>query len=510
MFSGTNKYLFFLVVIIVLLPAAIFALFELSRLQQNENVIEEAYNEQLNAILFSVNQYSDDVLTSTIRDIDFSLREGDATLPPILSNYSFIKEFFFLDSGLPDSTAINTGLAETIKKKANQIKTEKENTLTRLKQFYEVGYFRLEPFPIENTGHVLFVFIVRKENRLQPAAIIVDALAFINEQVGPQIQKISTDKFSIVILDKSDKPVFSSARDSTISHIELTNPIQAFSEFTLGIALQGDTVGELVKQRTNTNIYFVCIVSFILLIAGWLVIRIFRKQIELANLKSDFVSSVSHEIRTPLSLINMYAETIEMGRVDSPELQKEYIKIILQEINRLSILVNKILNFSQIEKNKKKYEFTNSNLNDIVAETFNGYTPYLEKLGFKYKTEFDKRVPDIKLDAEAVKDVLVNLLDNAIKYSFDKKLVTVSTGLYVNMVFFEVEDSGIGISEKDKKNIFDKFYRVSRDDVSVKVKGSGLGLSIVRHIVDAHNGKIEIKSKVGKGCTFRILFPLNN
>ncbi|MBN2774624.1 MAG: HAMP domain-containing histidine kinase, partial [Prolixibacteraceae bacterium] len=176
----------------------------------------------------------------------------------------------------------------------------------------------------------------------------------------------------------------------------------------------------------------------------------------------------------------------------------------------LSIMVNKILNFSQIEKQKKSYEFSDNNLNRIALETFDNYIPYLEKLGFQHKTELDKRVKDQKLDTNAVKDVIVNLLDNAIKYSFEKKEVVLRTGIFVNMTYIEIEDSGIGISEKDKKNIFEKFYRVSNNDISLKVKGSGLGLSIVKHIVDAHHGKIEIKSKVGKGSIFRIYFPINN
>ncbi|NQU85851.1 MAG: hypothetical protein HQ541_08830 [Mariniphaga sp.] len=153
-----------------------------------------------------------------------------------------------------------------------------------------------------------------------------------NNRLDPQIQKIATDKFNIVILDNTNEIVYGSDRQNSEINVELTNPLQALTVFSLGIALDGETISELVNKRTNTDIYFVCIVSFVLLIAGWLIIRIFSKQIELAYLKSDFVSYVSHEIRTPLSLINMYAETIDMGRVDSEELKKDYMFSLIIEI----------------------------------------------------------------------------------------------------------------------------------------------------------------------------------
>ncbi len=507
MFSKNKKYLFILVVIIALLPAALVALFEISSLQQNEKVIEQAYHEQLNSILFSVNQYTDDVLRSTIREIDYSFQYGTDTSLSVFTNYSFINDFFFLTRGKLNSLTQTNKYASEIKNKAGWILAEHKNTLKRLVDFYTAGYYRLEPFPIANTGQVLFVFVIKKDNQLQPVAIVVDALTFIEDRLDAQIQKIAAEKFEIAVINSKNETIYRSGNGS--SEIELTSPLRAFSEFSLGIALEGETIKQLVQSRTTGNIYFICIVSFILLIAGWLVIRILGKQIELANLKSDFVSNVSHEIRTPLALINMYTETIEMGRVTSQKMQKDYLKIILQETNRLSLMVNKILNFSQIEKEMKKYSFAPGNLNTIVEEAFNTYIPYLKNLGFTYNLELDSRLTNIVMDAEAIKDVLVNLIDNAIKYSFENKSVTVRTGLHVNKAYVEVQDLGIGISEKNKKYIFEKFYRVSRDDVSIKVKGSGLGLSIVKHIADAHKGKIVITSKIGKGSTFRILFPLN-
>ncbi len=507
MFSGNKKYLYILVIITILLPSGFVAIFELRSLQKNEEVVENAYNEQLDAILTSINQYSDDALTSMAREIGFSFREEESNLKNVLSNYSYIKTFFFLDS-IPQHISISSIPPEIeLDDKVHWISHQVENKLNTLKQFYEVGYYRLEPFNIENTDFVFFVFLIKKDNQLLPVAILVDALEFVAEGLDAQIQKIAGGQFEIAVLNNQDSLLYRSIRNNDEINIELTKPLSNFSEYKLGIALEGKTIGELIQERSKWNIYFVGTVSFILLLAAMLVIRILSKQIELTNLKSDFVSNVSHEIRTPLSLINMYAETMDMGRVPSKAMQQDYIRTILQETNRLSILVNKILNFSQIEKDKKTYILEKTNLNILIEETYNNYIPYLKKLGFTHELKLDLRIEDVMLDPESIKDVLINLIDNSIKYSFDKKSIVIKTGIFVNKAFFEVIDQGIGISEKDKKYVFDKFFRVSRNDVSIKVKGSGLGLSIVKHIVDGHNGKIEIKSKIKKGTTFRILFP---
>lgn len=508
MFKENKKYLLALVITIVLLPAALVALFEFSSLKQNEEVIERAYREQLNAILFSVNQSTNDVLSSTTREINYSFRENGGSVTDILNNYNFIHSFFFLNN-LNQITTNDYSHASAIKNKAADILSTEKKVLTRLTDFYEVGYFRLEPYPIEGTGLILFVFAIKNENKVQPAAITIDPLVLIRERLDPKIQEISGEQFKIAVFDKDGETVYLSRGGQSDLRIELTNPLPALPEFRLGIALLGETVSELVKERTRENIYFIAIVSFVLLIAGWLVIRILNKQIELANLKSDFVSNVSHEIRTPLSLINMYAETMEMGRVTSEDLWKSYIKTILQETNRLSVMVNKILGFSEIEKKNKNYHITENELNPIVQECYNSYIPYMEKQGFKHELELDARINSLNFDPDAIKDIIINLIDNAIKYSFENKHISIRTKLKLNKACIEVEDKGIGINNKDKRLVFDKFYRVANNDVSIKVKGSGLGLSIVKYIVDAHNGTIEVKSKEGEGSLFRILLPIN-
>jgi two-component system phosphate regulon sensor histidine kinase PhoR len=196
-----------------------------------------------------------------------------------------------------------------------------------------------------------------------------------------------------------------------------------------------------------------------------------------------------------------------MGRVKSAEKIKEYYIIILNETTRLSGIVNRILSFSQIESNKRKYFFSETNVNEIVENAALTFRYSIENKGFSYSFIPDKNLPLVLVDREAIADAFVNLVDNAMKYSIKVKDIVVRTGKNDKYVFIEVEDHGIGISEKNQKYIFDKFFRVTEMNLANKVKGSGLGLAIVKHIMDAHQGKIYVKSTPGSGSLFRLSFP---
>ena len=226
-------------------------------------------------------------------------------------------------------------------------------------------------------------------------------------------------------------------------------------------------------------------------------------------MKSDFVSNVSHELRTPLALIRMYAETLEMGRVTNAKKREEYYKIINKESERLTRLINNILNFSRIESGRKEYIFQEADLNSIIQETIDIYSYHVKSKGFVLHVELTGDLPAIYADAEAITECIINLLDNAVKYSGEEKCIKISSGKIADDVYVDIVDKGIGISQKDLQHIFDKFYRVSSGMVH-NTKGSGLGLTLVQHIVKAHSGEIKVESNPGKGTSFRILFSAKN
>jgi len=175
----------------------------------------------------------------------------------------------------------------------------------------------------------------------------------------------------------------------------------------------------------------------------------------------------------------------------------------------LATIVNSILNFSKMEANKKIYNFVETNLNEVVEDILKTYDFHLKNHGFQYEFNPDQSIQKIQTDQESIKEAVINLLDNAIKYSKETKKIEVKTGQYNGYEFIEVIDHGIGISKVDQKEIFEKFFRVSSGLVH-NTKGTGLGLSLVKHIMKGHKGKITLTSVLDKGSSFKLHFPVNH
>src|SRR5438445_12085420 len=217
----------------------------------------------------------------------------------------------------------------------------------------------------------------------------------------------------------------------------------------------------------------------------------------LAPLKSDFLSNVSQELRAAPSLHRPYAETLEMGRLNSREKYQEYYCIIRKESERLSALINNILDFSRIEAGRKEYDFRETDMCELVRNTLDSYRYQIEQHGFTYEERIDE-VPPMRVDREAMARSLLNLVNNALKYSQDRKFISVNLYRDNGSVKLEVVDQGIGIPHQEQQKILEKFYRVA-DPLVHNTKQSGLGLSLVRHIVEAHGGDVSVDSSPGQG-----------
>lgn len=246
----------------------------------------------------------------------------------------------------------------------------------------------------------------------------------------------------------------------------------------------------------------------VLLVGFWFLYSSIKREIQLTQIKSEFIAGVSHEIRTPLALISMYIETLEMGRVATAEKTREYYQIISKETQRLTGMVNKILNFSKMEKGKHRFTPALSDLNQITQQVLETYDFHFGNSGFEYRFTPAANLPKISCDSEAVADAIINLVDNAIKYSTTIKRIEISTGTERRFTYIEVKDFGMGIAKKHHKLVFDKFFRVTNETLSNSVKGTGLGLAIVTEIVKAHKGKITLNSKLNEGSTFRLYFHI--
>jgi len=503
-----------LIIAILVLPLIIFSVFEIGNFQRNEKVIQDIYKNQLDAILYSINQYSDDIVSNLVTRIENSSNnfrdDSGADIAKIFGERPSMKSLAQFDttlnkvSSLPEVYTDNSLIPEMINLLRNNSKTIKQ-----LHTYMQGGYRKVEPIGSISGNMQWIIFLTRIKNKETINILVIDPEQFIKQVLDPKIQEIAKGKFDIAAYRSGEAlPFYTSNKQSDARKINNKAPFWLLTNYLMGIELKDLTIADLTKDRVRRNLLIVGFMDLILFIGVWLIFRNVRKQFELSQLKSDFVSGVSHEIRTPLALITMYIETLEMGRVKNAEKISEYYKIILDETTRLSGIVNRILSFSQIESNKRKYSFTETNINELVENAALTYRYSIDAKGFSYSFEPDKDLPLVFVDREAISDAFVNLVDNAMKYSTEIKNITVRTGKSEKYVFVEVEDKGIGISEKNQKYIFDKFYRVTEMNLANKVKGSGLGLAIVKHIMDAHEGGIYVKSSPGAGSMFRLSFPL--
>lgn len=243
-----------------------------------------------------------------------------------------------------------------------------------------------------------------------------------------------------------------------------------------------------------------------MMLALWVAWRAFNKQAELARLQSEFVASVSHELRTPVASIGVLAERLEAGQADA-EQTVQYHRFIAREGQRLAALVDNVLDFSRIEQGRKEYDFEHADLPRLIRDTTALLRPRAEEKGLTLHDEIhdvsEDRWPLV--DTLAIRQALVNLIDNAIKFTPSGGRVRVIFGSAGGHIFIRVSDTGIGIPKSDHGRIYERFHRVD-NGLRRETTGAGIGLSLVKHIIEAHGGRVELKSVVGEGAEFTLVF----
>jgi two-component system, OmpR family, phosphate regulon sensor histidine kinase PhoR len=512
---GTIKRIGLILLLIFLLPALFFSAYEIASLNQDEVVINEIYEKQLEAILFSANHYSDDILSGWIAKIEIGFEvmdedTSDLTIEKLLQLNSSIQAIVIYD------TLSNTGSIrfndvvddhQLLKKTLEKLRGQKP-MVNQLIKYQKSGFKKVESLSVGEIYTALIFHPSNVEDQIL-YSIIVDPELFIEEVIGPKLQQIAQGRFAISVGQTMSDNIIYSTYDSTnndqIKHV-LTKDLWLLPNYYLGISTRGTSIESIIKERTNTNLILIIALDAALILGVILVFRNVRKEVQLAQNKSDFISNVSHEIRTPLALISMFAETLELNRVKSEEKKQEYYSIISKETKRLTNIVNKILSFSQMDAGKKVLDFKSVNLATLVTEVLETYEFHLKKEGFTISSKLNTEV-NIMADRDAIVELIINLLDNAIKYSEQTKKIEIEVTADRKYASLSVRDHGIGISKKDQRYIFDKFYRASTGDLAKK-QGTGLGLALVKQITDFHKGNLELISDKGKGSTFIVHFPL--
>ncbi|MCF8358632.1 MAG: HAMP domain-containing histidine kinase [Prolixibacteraceae bacterium] len=504
-----RRYIFivsFLLLIICILPVSYFVVRHFTSLTENEKMVQEVFEGQMEAILYSLNQQTENIVSLWVNKLDMPVDCSGEVMTDITTklfdnNPAILSIRFLKKNGQP--VKFERGKTENLNGEIIS-----DSLSNRLIDFKAANYQRIEPVRDGQFTHFCFApFNVAGDYIV---AVSVSTPVFVEQNLSARIQQVvAGQSFQISVVDTLRGEVvyrFGSELDSDDNEYRKNSLYLPGYVFSIG--LQSATIDELVYQRSRRDNYIFLGLLFFMVVGLIFIIASIRKEILLTEMKSDFVSNVSHEIRTPLALISMYAETLLLDRVKNDAKKKEYFRVINFEANRLNDLVNRILSFSRLEKKKRKYHFASVELNGLIHEINESYMPHYGQYGVDVALELSNNPLCCLADREALTECIVNLIDNAIKYGKESgKTITFRSGKAGTQVFVEVEDNGIGIPRKYQKHIFDKFYRVTSGNLAHVAKGSGLGLNIVYQIMKAHGGNVSVESEEGKGSRFKLIIP---
>ncbi len=533
MFKKPLNKIIIIIVLVLFVPILTYTIYQVVLYDENEELIQSIYDRQLESIILSVNQNCYDVVANWHSEmiaaaiVDFqhltdprhtpqigTLTELDRT-PMIVAAFSrFSSEYYHIGfSSRQQPVYISP---RDIMTRMNQIIADSSESLRMTVKFANNDY--IKPVTVDwsspDFDYTILVFALL--NKIFPGdglifgGLVIDDTYFINEYVERRINALTDGEFIFAVQKNAqDDYFYYSTEEPPTGPFELSESLWILDGMKLKIKMAGTTMERLARDHARNNIFFLIIVNIVFIIGMLYVIRNVSKEMELAKIKSNLVANVSHEIRTPVALIRMYAETLEMGRIVDEVKKNKYYKTILAETVRLSQLINNMLDFSKIESKKKEYRMSANDLSRILHQVLDMYHYNFEQNGFRIEQKVTSNLPYVNIDPEAITQATINLLDNAMKYSHDNKHILVSLEQHGNNIILSVQDHGIGIPESEHTKIFQKFYRVG-DSLVHNTKGSGLGLSLVEHIMKVHRGKVTLRSKPGQGSTFSLVFPIYN
>jgi len=317
----------------------------------------------------------------------------------------------------------------------------------------------------------------------------------------------STRHLAVTIVDDSGHEVAHVREPSTPRTVRVAPMTGPFEGYQVMVSATVGAPVAVADRLVVIEVSFIALLAVVLLGSTFVGARYILRQIELVGAKTSFVSNVTHELKTPIAVIKLAVETIELGRFRGDAERDKYLRTITRESDRLAQLVDNILDFSRLEAGQRTLHRSPLDVRDVVHGAMDGFRLRLEDAGFHYEVDLPESVPMVLGDGRALQHCLLNLLDNAVKYSRDRKDLKVAVASQNGQVSLSVSDKGIGIPPEEKERIFEKFARVETGLVH-DVKGAGLGLSLVDMLVRAHHGRVEVTSTPGEGSTFTILLPV--
>lgn len=363
----------------------------------------------------------------------------------------------------------------------------------------------------ERADNYRFASYVMKENRRREKFLIFFEMNF--EKTLSLVDNNLSDLrpvFDVNLVDFDNIGVFGNSQPISRNakyFYEMRFPTTLY-KWLLQVVPRNYTELEQNARNTRRANLFLIVLSMALIFCSLAIIYVAgRKERQLAQLKEDFISNVSHELKTPLSLIRMFSEMLVSNRIKNEAARQEYYGIIHNESDRMSRLISNLLDFASLERDRRGLNLEKVSMPQLVAKELEAYRHQIRKDGFEVVTRIGSDIPDTMADPNAISMAFFNLLDNAVKYSGDHKIVTVQLSRTDRTIDLSIRDEGPGIPEAERTKIFEKFFRGSGADVK-KVRGSGIGLSITKQVADMHGGEVTVESEVGRGSVFTLKIPI--
>ena len=446
--------------------------------QEDEVLLEDVYKRQIETALFTSNQEINKLIYYYAERFDeASSRSENGSLVALYKLDSEAQ--LVLKNGFDQSSESIKNLQERVD---NLSKNER-------------------PIQVVFSTKTEIYFLLKSEGCVLKMRLV----EFIKNDVVPLLSLYLTQAVRFELKDNTNNQVVYAQGliDSSLRFVEKS--VWLLPSLTLRAQVNNESIEELRSSRQIRGTSVTILIGLILLGSVVAFFRIWKKEHKISQLKTDFVANVSHELKTPIALIRMNAETLSMGRITDEIKKKHYLEVIEQESERLTHLINNVLNFSKLETEKKSFQIEPISINVRIEQIIHRYESYVHQKGFQIEVKLDESISKINADGNDLDEILINLLDNAIKYSSDKKVIEISTRQQTNKVVFEMKDFGIGISKEDKNYVFEPFFR-GGDSLTQQTKGTGLGLSLVKEMLDGIDASIRVDSEIGKGSTFTIEF----
>ena len=313
------------------------------------------------------------------------------------------------------------------------------------------------------------------------------------------------EKYFAFVVNRFKTPISATHIDYADEELSSRELGEFLPGYGLGIRYRHTRLQILEDLKPATLLGLIALLIIVFAIGFYSFLRLALREIRLSQAKSHFISNVSHEFKTPLGLIRLYNETLELKRYRDEDERHGFHRTITRETVRLANMINRLLSFSRMERGQKQYNFQPHDLRQVVEDVLDDYGRQIEDSGFTIERNLDGYIEPFALDKESISQAVINLLDNAQKYSGDLKHIIVTVREDTGGPVIEVTDHGIGIPPDDVNKIFDMFYRVEHGLLH-DVKGLGIGLAVVKKIIEDHGGKVDVESKEGEGSKFILRF----